>query len=141
MPETFKEGDKRLGSFYPKNCVVALLPDRAMGLKAAEALREAGFADEDVHVWGPNELFNKTDTFTDDRNLLEKFGALHSDEEKWMNEYKELMKEGESLLTVYVPDSDRLDEIRDILSPLGAEKMRHYGAMVVTDIVPGGATQ
>jgi len=94
-----------------------------------------------VKVWGRHELFREEDAFTNDRSLLQKVGALHSDEENWMKEYRELIEEGGSLLTVYVPDADRLDEIRDLLTPLGATRIRHYGGLVVSDIVPGGATR
>lgn len=141
MPKPFKEGDTRLGSFYPKNCVVAVLPDANHAEKAAQTLREHDFASDDIRVWGHDETLDKTETFTDDRDLLQKFGALHSDEENWMNEYREKLEEGAKLLIVYVPDADRLDEIRDLLGPLGAEKMRHYGGLVVSDIVPGAATR
>ncbi len=141
MPETFKEGDKRLGSFYPKNCVVAVMPGEEVARRASDELHARGFGPDDVKVWGRHELFREEDAFTDNRNLLQKVGALHSDEENWMNEYRELIDEGGSLLTVYTPDADRLDEVRDLLAPLGAVKMRHYGALVVSDIVPGAATQ
>jgi hypothetical protein len=141
MPDTFKEGDTRLGSFYPKNCVVALMPGLDVARRASDELHARGWGADDVKVWGRNEILQDEQAFTDDRNALQKFGALHSDEEKWMEEYRELMAEGASLLTVYTPDADRLDEVRDILAPLGATKMRHYGALVVSDIVPGAATQ
>jgi len=141
MPETFKEGDKRLGSFYPKNCVVAVMPGADVARRASDELHARGFGSDDVKVWGRHELFREEDAFTNDRSLLQKVGALHSDEENWMKEYRELIEEGGSLLTVYVPDADRLDEIRDLLTPLGATRIRHYGGLVVSDIVPGGATR
>lgn len=141
MPETFKEGDKRLGSFYPKNCVVALMPGHEVARRARDELHSRGWAGDDVKVWEHGELLRDEDAFTDNRNALQKLGALHSDEEKWMEEYRELMDEGASLLTVYTPDADRLDEVRDVLTPLGATKMKHYGALVVSDIIAGAATQ
>lgn len=141
MPGTFKEGDKRFGSFYPKNCVVAVMPGQEVAQRASDELQARGFGDDDVKVWGRHELLREEEAFRDDRNLVQKLGALPSDEENWMNEYRELIDAGGSLLTVYVPDADRLDEIRDVLTPLGGTKIRHYGALVVSDIVPGGATR
>jgi hypothetical protein len=44
----FKESDSRLGVFYPQHYIIATFPTFAMTQEAAQALRGAGFSQDDV---------------------------------------------------------------------------------------------
>lgn len=140
MTHTFKEGASRFGYFYPKNCVVAVMPDAQSAHDAVDALRNRGFSDDELHIWDAPELLGEEPTFTDDRSLLEKVGAAFSDEETWMKEYREYVSQGQPLLTIYAEDDNRVEAIQPVLEQYGGGKMRYYGNdAVVRDLVKGKA--
>jgi hypothetical protein len=131
MPETLTE--TQLGSFYPRDHVIAVMPDRVAVMDGTRELKAAGF--KDIEVWSPTEVIHEQAVAESERNVFQKLGALVSDEENWAREYAEFAAQGQVLVAVLASEPEEAQRAGDILGAFGGHSMRHYGARTVTDLL------
>jgi hypothetical protein len=122
------------GRYYPKGWVVAVIHERAQAEQAAEELRAAGFADEDVRLFSGEEVLELDRAFNEQRSLGQRLGALlPSDEGAAQQEYLEEARRGHHFVLVHAsgPETERA---RSVLASHRAHAMRHYGDLAITDL-------
>ena len=131
-----KDRPTQLGSFYPNKSVVAVLPDADAARRAQDDLGNAGFAADAIHVFSGAEISNRESEIEENRSLLQKIGAVISDEDQWAHEYAEYGEQGQWFMVVDAPEDTDAERVRQALLPLGAHHMRYYSNATVTDLVP-----
>ncbi len=124
LPQSF-------GTFKPVDHVVLALPDDARAQAAAKALREAGFAAEDLIAFSAAEEHSRMRQMLEHASDLAGFGY----EISLMRRYQELARDGASWLVVYAPDDERAAKVAEVAKAQGALAAVKYHRLVVEDIV------
>lgn len=132
MPEFTGALGNAWGHYYPKGWVVAVIHERAEAERAAEALRTAGFADEDVRLFSGREVLELDRAFDEQRSIGQRLGGLlSSDEAAAQQEYLDEARRGRHFVLVHASGPERAGAI---LASHEAHAMRHYGDLAITDL-------
>jgi hypothetical protein len=124
-----------LGTYYPKDYLVAVLPDAGAAERTVAALREAGWGDAEVETWSGDVVIAMQEQRQAHRSLMERLGAaLASDERMAVDQYIEEARQGRHFVTVRAPEEAQADRAAEILARHGAYGMRHYGANTLREI-------
>jgi hypothetical protein len=122
------------GTYYPEDHVVATIAPTA-AQEAADSLREAGWADDEVRVLASDEALARYRTFVQHRSLLQRIGAAFSaDEGEAAAEYVEAAEQGESIVIVHADAPTRAEQAAAVLGRYGARRMYYYEQKVVRDL-------
>jgi len=125
----------RMGSLYPTGSIIAHLADADRAAAAEGALREAGWADDEVSTASGEQVIRVEQAARDGRSLLQRIvGAFPSEETQIENEFKEAAARGAWAIMAKAETDERRDRARDILRAHGASGLRHYGKRVITDL-------
>jgi hypothetical protein len=125
------ELQESMGAFNPVgHAVLAFADDRAAG-EAAKALRDAGFADEDILVYTSGELFPNLNDMMRNASGAAGFGYAIT----LMRRYMTLASEGAGWLVVYAPEDAQVAQLKDIAGRAGASSAVHYGRLVHEDLI------
>jgi hypothetical protein len=125
-----------LGTYYPKNYVVAVLPDAESANQSIAALRKAGWGDGEIEHYTGDFVLAHHAAQEEQRGLLETIGsAFASDERVAYDQYLDEAKRGRHFITVFAPTLDHAHKVRDVLATSGAFGMRHYGDLEMTDLL------
>lgn len=135
MTEKPEEGETAFGVFYPEHYVIAAVDDEKSAREAVASLRANGFELDRIRHWSPGSRLGAVEPGEDERNVFQKAIAALSEEEKWAEEYRDLMAHGNHIVAVYAPEGEQPERVRDLLAPMGAHTMRYYGVMTVRDLV------
>jgi hypothetical protein len=127
--------ETQLGTLYPRDHVVAAIPETAAAHEAAGELGRAGIPATDIHMHAPATVVAYEERREEEQNPIQKLGAFISDEDEWANQYREFAEQGEWLLVVRAEDDETAERVRDVLLPHGAHHMRHYRGATVLDLV------
>ena len=124
-----------LGTYYPRDYVVAVVDDPARASRALAALKEAGFGDAAAELCpGPEYLKNYRD-FVQGRNLFQRLENLFpSEEQAAVEEYVAEAERGASFVTVHAPERAARERAGAILKEHGGHAMRFYGNNAITDL-------
>lgn len=123
-----------LGTYYPKDYVVAAVDDPGQATAALAALEAEGFAASAQICPGEQFLANWKD-FSAGRNLLQRAVDLFPAEEQVaVEQYLAEAARGASFVTVHVTGPEDRDRARNVLKAHGGHAMRHYGDYVITDL-------
>ena len=136
--EPLKDGETSFGSFYPKNYLLAVFPDDATAVRAGDALRAAGFAEDDVVVAsGAQALAHDAALNANEgwfTRLREQWAKLYTDASAGTQRLLERARAGSAFVLTYAPEDDQRARAADTLRPLGPQRMLYYGAFTVTDL-------
>ena len=138
-PESpFKDGDASFGSFYPKHYVLAVYPDDAAAGRAADALRAAGFAPDDLVEVSGGDVLAHEQTAHAHEGVLARLGAqwsrLYTDASAGATQLIDLARQGAGFVLAYAPDDAASGRAADVLRPEDPEVLRYYGTFTVTDL-------
>lgn len=124
-----------LGTYYPRNYVVAVIHDPGAALKALDALRGAGVADAAAAICpGPDFIKNWSD-FVAHRGPLARLANLFpAEEQSAVEEYLAEAEGGASFVTVQATTLDERNRASDLLRQYGGHAMRYYGDRTITDL-------
>lgn len=120
-----------LGTYNPVGHVLLAFPNDAVALDARQALRDAGFDEEDLLFYSHDEEREQMDAMLPRASQLAGFGY----EVTLMRRYRQLAEEGCGWLLVYAPDGPHTDRAMDIARHLGARSAVKYHWLVVEDLL------
>jgi hypothetical protein len=125
------ERPQSLGAFKPVGHVVVALPNEELAKAAAQELRAAGFADEDILEYTADEERAQMEHMLAHASEFAGFGY----EVTLMRRYQALAKEGCSWLLVYSPDEKHAQTVADVARRFNAKLAERYHWLVVEDLI------
>lgn len=134
----FKDGASSFGSFYPKHYVLAVFADDAAATRAADALRSAGFAADDVvQVPGAEFVEHARDARAGQgalTRLREKWSRLYTDDADASQRLVDLAGQGAAFVLAYAPDDAASTRAAAAVQGMQPAVLRYYGGLAVTDL-------
>ena len=125
------EFQESLGALNPVGHAVLAFADEDAADQAEAALREAGFAEQDILVYDSGELFPNLDDMMRKASGAAGFGY----EITLMRRYMTLASEGCGWLVVWAPDEKHTAQVTEIAKRFGARSAVHYGRLVHEDLI------
>jgi len=121
---------------FPTNHVVGIVKDLQEGEQALHALRNAGHAEDRIHLIQSMEVVEGIQGRLQDGNLLRKW--LHqlgtsSDQGYAGRLYLEQARRGWHLIAVYASTAEQADQITHLLSNYHVSLMKYFGRWSITD--------
>lgn len=138
----FKDGDSSFGMFYPKHYTLAGFDGAAAAETAAQALRDAGFAAEDVRVVDGRFLVEELESQSD-ADWLERLKASIAEfigtETYFIDQDIALAQRGGAFVFVYTPDETTGHRAESVLRDHNPVYARRYLAMAIERLIePAG---
>jgi hypothetical protein len=124
------------GTHYPTSHLLAILSDTQTAEQVAKALHDAGFADV-VLFNGPQALQTIEATEHKEsplRRSWERLSREISDETDSAREYLGALRQGRSVVQVYAPQREQVDQAEGILRAHGAHTIQYFGRWPITDL-------
>ena len=139
MPQGRHEHDHEF-VWYPDNDVLAIIDDPAAANRAVQALHNAGYGPQDVHVGSGEEWVEKfaaTGQPAGTLGRLVRFLQRVASDVTYENMrlYEEAARHGQAVVMVHLPGRDHLDEVADILRAHGARDINFFGPLAVERVV------
>ena len=113
--------------FNPKGFLVAILPDADAADQAAQALRDAGFADRKLRVFTSAQILEDYARYRRQPGIARSVVATLTDDQETIDLYYGHARDGRSALWVHVVDDDEANRAIRSLSGSAALHIRHYG--------------
>lgn len=120
-----------LGAFKPVGHVLVAVRDDALAAEAEQALRDAGFDEEDILHFSADEHGDRIGYMLDHASEFAGFGY----EIVLMRRYKKLCDEGYRWLLVYAPEDHEAERVAEVAKRLGAPVAVKYHRLVEEDLV------
>jgi hypothetical protein len=135
----FKESDSTLGVFYPKHYIIATFPTWAVTLEAAQALRTAGFSDDEVLAVPASEVLKYFEEFRANSGLwagvMSTLSRAFGTEQVFADGDIHSAHQGRGFLASYSPDEKCTSRVQELLTPLAPKAMHWYQAGCVETLV------
>ena len=125
------EFQESLGALNPVGHAVLAFADDDVAAEAQSALRQAGFAEEDVLVYNSGELFPDLDDMMRHASGAAGFGY----EITLMRRYMTLAGEGCGWLVVWAPDEKHTAQVTEVAKRFNARSAVHYGRLLHEDLI------
>ena len=134
----FKKGETVFDVFYPIGYLLTVFPGGADLDGAAAALREAGFAANEIGVArGGGEASDLLHAVADRQGALvryERFLSSHRGDEIYLEgELSELAESGHGFLFVYAPSEDAAHLAAETVRPFGPVLFLKYGRLTINE--------
>lgn len=127
------------GSWYPKNCVVAVIDDEAAA-RAVAAFAAVGFAEDDARCFTGEEVTRIDEQVHKQQGMMWRVMARATsgtDEGVAAQQYLDAAREGKNIVIVRVGQRDTPDpRVRPIMLAHHAHTIRVYGDMVIAQVGP-----
>ena len=120
--------------FNPQGFLVAILDDASRAEAAAVALREAGFADEDLRIYTSEQTLEDRKRFLEQRSVTGRVVGAFTDDPETIELYYGYAHDGRSALWVHVPDERDAKRAIRCLADCDCLHVRHYGDAEKRDI-------
>lgn len=124
------------GVHYSTNHLIAILQDAHEAEQAAQALRDAGFAD--VVVFPGQQALQAIEANEQKESPLwrswERLTQEMEDEADARQRYLEALREGHALVLVYAPQQAQEEQAEGILKAHQAHALKFFGRWTITDI-------
>lgn len=125
----------RFGVFNPKHFIVAVFSDEARAEQAVAALRDAGFAPDDVRLISGQQVLSTELEYKNQKGALARLAGLFPAEEAdAVKQYVEQAERGALFMAVKAPDQEQRTVVKDILAVHGAHTIRYYGENTITNL-------
>jgi hypothetical protein len=130
------------GTNYPKNTMLAIADDRRTAERAVQALRDAGFSEDDIYLLNGREAWEKIQQKKADRNIFERIfdNIQELDAESGRNspqDYLTALKEGRSNVIVRAHDDESRHRAYEALKNSGAHNISYQWRAVIEDLPEG----
>ena len=133
----FRKGETVFDVFYPKGYVLMVFPGGADLDGAAGALREAGFAADEIGVAQGGEASVLLGALADRHGPLvryERFLSSHRGDEIYLEgELRELAESGHGFLFAYAPSEGAAHLAADTVRRFEPELFLKYGRLTITE--------
>jgi len=125
----FKESDTKLGIFYPNHYLVAVFPNVAAAGFAANKLRKAGFASDDVVATDGAEVIQLAKQESGVGSLLmQALSRFFATEQVYTDHDVEHARHGAGFLAVHCPTELSKAEAWRLIQPEDPVDARYYGS-------------
>jgi hypothetical protein len=135
----FKRGDTSFGIFYPNGYVLSVYLDDETAARAADALRDAGFATDDVLMSSGAEVVEHYAELRESPRARDRFkrfvSGLYTDELEVAGELLRLARDGQAFVAVFAPDDQLAERAAGAVRSLQPVVLRRYDKLAVTDFV------
>jgi hypothetical protein len=121
---------------FPRNHVVGVVKDLQEGEQALQALRDAGHAEDQLHLIQSQEVVAGLEGRLQERNLVRKWlhqAGTSTDQGYAGRVYLERARNGWHMLAVYAATAEQADQIAHLLSSYHVSLMKYYGRLSITD--------
>jgi len=137
-----QDSDVMDGTNYPKNTMLAIADDRATAERAVQALRDAGFSEDDIYLLNGREAWEKIQQKKADRNIFERIfdNIQELDAESGRTspqDYLTALKEGRSNVIVRAHDDESRLRAYEALKNSGAHNISYWWQAVIEDLPEG----
>ena len=133
----FKKGETVFDVFYPIGYLLPVFPGGADLDGAAAALREAGFAANEIGIAQSSEASALLRALADRHGALvryERFLSSHRGDEIYLEgELSELAESGHGFLFAYAPSEEAAHLAADAVRPFGPVLFLKYGRLAITE--------
>jgi hypothetical protein len=119
------------GAFKPVGHVVVAVRDEAAAAATTQALRAAGFEEEDIVPYSAAEALELMNQMIDHASDFAGFGY----EITLMRRYRAMAEEGRHWLLVYAPDDAHTQSVAEVARQSGALLAEKYNRLVVEDLI------
>jgi len=119
------------GVFQPVGHVIVAFDSNEEAGAAADALREAGFDDEDILFYTAREESHEMGRMLEGISGAAGFGY----EVGLMRQYKALADQGCGWLLVFAPDKEHCERVVEIARSHGARLAEKYHSLAVEDLI------
>jgi hypothetical protein len=135
----FKESDSKLGVFYPKHYIIATFPSFDKTKESAQALRIAGFSEDEVLAIPGAEVLKFFEEFHANSGLwagvMTMLSRAFGTEQLFADDDVASAYAGDGFLAVYVLDDAAAASVRAILSPFEPRAMHWYRAGGIESLI------
>lgn len=109
--------------------------DGVQAEQAVAALRDAGFAPDDVRLVPGREVLGTELLYKDTKGVLARIAGLFpSEEHAAVEEYVEEAERGALFVVVKAPEQEQRSLATGLLAAHGGHAMRYYGENTITDL-------
>jgi len=130
LAKFFKDSDSTLGVFYPKHYIIAAFPTFDKTKEAAQALRTAGFSEDEVLALAGYEVIRFFEEFHANAGLwsgvMTMLSRAFGTEQLFADDDVERARAGAGFLAVYSPGAPETARIRSMLDPFEPRAMHWY---------------
>lgn len=124
-----------LGTYAPRQDLIAVFDDPVLAETAIRSLRDAGFPDATTAICsGPDFLMSWQEAASQRGIVARLAGLFPSEEHDALEDYLAEARHGASLVAVHLAGHEDVIRARDVLKPLGAYDMRYFGDLTITDV-------
>lgn len=125
------------GVFKPVGHVVVALPSGADRRAANTALLRAGFLDEDITAYTPEEMIEQVDADLAQASLLAGIGQ----ELNLVKAHREAARQGSHFLVVKARDPHEVAQVAEVAQSFHASRAQRYGALMIEELIPVGGSE
>lgn len=131
-----------LGDWHTDHFLIGVIDDQDAANDAAEALRKAGWKDEDFRLFHGEEALKTAEEHPEateeHQSLMKRFAIavrdLSSNEGGLAEEYEEELHKGHYLLAIYAPDGQHEEHAQEIVQAHNAHHVECFGSWSITDV-------
>jgi len=135
----FKETDSKLGVFYPTHYIIATFRTFDQTKLAAQALRTAGFSDQEVLAIPGSEILSYFEEFRANSgvwaSVMTMLSRAFGTEQVFADTDVERARAGAGFLAVYSPDEAVTARVKAILDPFEPRAMHWYEAGAIQSLI------
>lgn len=128
----FKQSDSSLGLFYPKHYIIATFSTFDKTKEAAQALRRAGFSEDEVLAIPGSAILKYFEEFHAHAGLwsgvMTMLSRAFGTEQVFADDDVERARAGAGFLAVYSPENAQAEQVRSLLAPFEPRAMHWYEA-------------
>jgi hypothetical protein len=135
----FKESDSTLGVFYPKHYIIATFPTWVITLEAAQAMRAAGFSEDEMVAIPASELLKYFEEFRANSGMwagvMSMLSRALGTEQIFADDDIHRAQQGRGFLAIHSPDEASTHRVRELLTPFQPRAMHWYQAGGVQTLI------
>jgi hypothetical protein len=120
--------------FRPEGFLVVILAGDAEGRIAVTALRDAGFAEQDLKLSSSEEILANYERYVEDRTVPERVAGFVTDDVEARDLYLSYAREGRSALWMHLPEESNVRKALRVLAGHPYVHSRYYGANSMYDV-------
>ncbi len=126
----FKDTDSSLGVFYPKDYIIATFPSFEKTKQAAQALRGAGYSENEVLAIPGEEILQFFEDFRAHSGLwsstMTVISRAFGTEQVFADSDVESARAGAGFLAVHSPEEPATERVHALVQPFGPRAMHWY---------------
>lgn len=134
-----KEGNRpeAFGVFKPVGYVLASFRSESDMAQAAQALRDAGFDNDQQVAYTASEMVHQADLDIAKASPLASLGQ----ELNLVKAHRELAEQGQCFLAVHAPSNEQTERVAEIMRESNATRAQKYGTLMIEELIEVGSDE